>query len=157
MAWLVILSAACSEGRGGEKAMLPKPDDLHSLLIRTEFSNAPAWEAVKAAVQAPSEGFRANLNIIDDRRFDRLTIEQLLAIGAKDPESTFLFMVDSVTLESPEHPVLVVDLWEQPGRFFRVIPRQMWAVQNNLVIANLSWEDFADAVDPDGVFRDPPR
>ena len=157
MAWLVILSGACSEGRGAEKAMLPKPDDLHSLLIRTDFSNAPAWETVKAAVQAPSEGFRANLNIIDDRRFDRLTIEQLLAIGARDPESTFLFLVDSVTLESPEHPVLVVDLWEEPGRFFRVIPRQMWAVQNNLVIANLSWEDFSGAVDPDGVFRDPPR
>ena len=137
--------------------MLPKPDDLHSLLIRTEFSNDSTWEAVKAAVQAEVDGFRANLNIVDDRRFDRLTIEQLLALTPKDPESTFLFLVDSVTLESPEHPVLVVDLWEQPGRFFRVIPRQMWAVQNNLVIANASWEDFADRVDADGVFRALPR
>jgi hypothetical protein len=108
-------------------------------------------------VQAQVDGFRANLNIVDDRRFDRLTIEQLLALAPKDPESTFLFLVDSVTLESPGHPVLVVDLGEQPGRFFRVIPRQMWAVQNNLVIANASWEDFADAVDADGVFRAPPR
>lgn len=157
MAWLVILLAACSEGKGREDPMLPKADDLHSLLIRTEFSDAPAWEAVKAAVQAPVDGFRANLNIVDDRRFDRLTIAQLLALVAKDPESTFLFLVDRVTLESPEHPVLVVDLWEEPGRSFRVISRQMWAVQNNLVIANLSWEDFADAVDPDGVFRGPPR
>ena len=137
--------------------MLPKPDDLHSLLIRTEFSNDSTWEAVKAAVQAEVDGFRANLNLVDDRRFDRLTIEQLLALTPKDPESTFLFLVDSVTLESPEHPVLVVDLWEQPGRFFRVIPRQMWAVQNNLVIANASWEDFADWVDADGVFRALPR
>ena len=137
--------------------MLPKPDDLHSLLIRTAFSNDSTWEAVKAAVQAEVDGFRANLNIVDDRRFDRLTIEQLLALTSKDPESTFLFLVDSVTLESPEHPVLVVDLWEQPGRFFRVIPRQMWAVQNNLVIANASWEDFADWVDADGVFRALPR
>ena len=137
--------------------MLPKPHDLHSLLIRTEFSNDAAWEAVTAAVQAPVDGFRANLNIVDDRRFDRLTIAQLLALTSKAPEATFLFLVDSVTLESPEHPVLVVDVWEQPGRFFRVIPRQMWAVQNNLVIANVSWEDFADAVDADGVFRDPPR
>jgi hypothetical protein len=29
----------------------------------------------------------------------------------------------------------------------------MWAVQNNLVIGNADWEDFADAVDADGVFR----
>ena len=138
--------------------MLPKPDDLHSLLIRTDFRNDATWKAVQAAVQAASvEGFRANLNIIDDRRFDQLTIPQLLALVPKDPESTFLFLADSVTLESPEHPVLVVDLWEQPGRTFRVIPRQMWAVQNNLVIANASWEDFADLVDADGIFRDPPR
>jgi hypothetical protein len=32
-----------------------------------------------------------------------------------------------------------------------VLHRAMWAVQNNLVIANADWEDFADAVDPDGV------
>jgi hypothetical protein len=34
-----------------------------------------------------------------------------------------------------------------------VIAPQLWAVENNLNLSNLDWEDFADAVDDDGVFR----
>jgi hypothetical protein len=50
--------------------------------------------------------------------------------------------------------VLVVDLFgEGRGRTFRVIPAAIWAVQNNLVIGNMDWEDFSDSLDPDGVFR----
>ena len=47
----------------------------------------------------------------------------------------------------------MVDLWEQPGRTFRVIPTEAWGVQNNLPIANMDFSEFADRVDPDGIFR----
>jgi hypothetical protein len=36
---------------------------------------------------------------------------------------------------------------------FRCIPAEMWGVENNLNIANMDWEDFADEVDADGIFR----
>ncbi|MFF0717196.1 DUF6924 domain-containing protein [Micromonospora sp. NPDC003816] len=36
---------------------------------------------------------------------------------------------------------------------FRVVPSEMWSVQNNLTIANMDWEDFAENVDGDGIFR----
>jgi hypothetical protein len=33
----------------------------------------------------------------------------------------------------------------------------MWAVENNLSIANMDYDEFAAAVDEDGIFRDFPR
>ena len=34
------------------------------------------------------------------------------------------------------------------------MPSEMWGVENNLSIANLEFDEFVDAADPDGVFRD---
>jgi len=64
-----------------------------------------------------------------------------------------MFVVDRASLADVEHPVLVLDLADEPGRIFRVVPREMWSVENNLSIANMDWLDFADSVDADGVFR----
>ena len=52
---------------------------------------------------------------------------------------------------------VVVDLYDEPGRTFRVIPRELWGVENNLSLANMDYSDFADNVDADGVFRGFPR
>jgi len=65
--------------------------------------------------------------------------------------------VDRVALTDPEHPILVVDLMDQPGRTFRVIPSEAWGVENNLSIANMGFEEFAEAADEDGVFRGFPK
>ena len=52
------------------------------------------------------------------------------------------------------HDLEIVDVFEDGrGRTFRVIPSAIWAVQNNLVIGNMDWEDFSDSLDADGVFR----
>jgi hypothetical protein len=40
-----------------------------------------------------------------------------------------------------------------PGQTFRVVPTAVWAVENNLSLANLGWEDFVRHLDGDGVFR----
>ena len=56
-------------------------------------------------------------------------------------------------MSSDEHPLLVVDLFDEPGRWFRAIASEIWSVTCNLPIANMDWEDFAAAVDKDGVFR----
>jgi hypothetical protein len=37
------------------------------------------------------------------------------------------------------------------------LPSQIQAIENNLSIANMDFEDFADSVDADGVFRGFPR
>ncbi|GAB3849114.1 hypothetical protein GCM10027610_071720 [Dactylosporangium cerinum] len=71
--------------------------------------------------------------------------------GAAD--RSFLFLVDSVTITHPEMPLLAVDLCYEPGRSFWVVPTEMWSVENNLSLFNMDFSDFANNVDPDGVFR----
>jgi hypothetical protein len=65
----------------------------------------------------------------------------------------FVFLADSDAFSQPDYPVLVVDLLDEPGRTFRVDPSEAWGVENNLRLANMNFADFADAIDPDGVFR----
>lgn len=101
--------------------------------------------------------FRANLAFVDDRRYDGLTIERLPQFVPESSGPTFIFLVDRETLTRTDHPILVVDLFDQRGRSFRVIPSEMWSVENNLSLANMDWEDFAGNVDADGVFRGFPR
>jgi hypothetical protein len=39
------------------------------------------------------------------------------------------------------------------GRTFRVIPSEMWDVENNLSLANMDFPEFAGSTGPDGIFR----
>jgi len=61
-------------------------------------------------------------------------------------------------LTHPDRPIQVVNLYDyragpRSGDTFRVIPSEMWSVQNNLSLANMDWAEFADSTDEDGIFR----
>ena len=148
------LLAACG---GSTMTTLPSPGDLHSLVVRTDFSNDEAWLALRSAIAAPQGDFRAMVTFVDDRSYEGLTIDSFLKLAARDPNQTFIFVVDSETISRSEHPILVVDLHEQPGRSLRVVPASMWSVQNNLYLANMDWEEFAASTNSDGVFRGFPK
>jgi hypothetical protein len=128
------------------------PKTENSLLLRTDFSDDAAWDRLCAAVQAPVGDFRAYVSPISDPQFDGLTVNELVRI-ASTPGRSFCLVADAVALTDAEHPLLVVDLRHEPGRTFRVVPREAWGVENNLSLANIGFEDFADALDADGVFR----
>jgi len=138
---------------------LPNLED--SLLLRADFSDDAAWKSLCETVQRPNEdGFRAYVECISDPAFDGLSPAQLVELapqGEQCGKHTFAFVADRTTFASPERPVLVVDLYDEPGRTFRVIPHEMWGVENNLSIANMDYSEFADEVDPDGVFRGFPK
>ena len=53
----------------------------------------------------------------------------------------------------PDHPLLIVDLFEGSGREFRARPSQIQTIENNLSIANMDFQEFAEAVDQSGIFR----
>jgi hypothetical protein len=134
------------------------PETDNSLLLRTDFSDHAAWAALCEAAQERSvEGFQARLECVSDTAYQGLTVEQVIALASREGERTFVFLADRVALTHPERPILVVDLFDEPGRTFRVIPREMWGVENNLSLANMDYSEFADSVDPDGVFRGFPR
>ena len=125
------------------------------MAIRTDFSNHEAWEAIGAAILHPTkEGFGAQVEFVDDVAYRGATEEQLLDLVPEGGERPFFLMiVDAVTVRSPEHPVLVVDLWREPGREFRAVPAAVQSIENNLSIANMDFEEFAESADADGVFR----
>ena len=131
---------------------LPQSDD--SLLLRTDFSEDAAWqELCEAVAQTSEEGFQARFEFIDDRAYEGLTMEALVAAASGEDGPGFLCIADQRALTDPEQPVLVLDLYDEPGRTFRVIPREIWGVENNLSIANMDYHEFADNCDEDGVFR----
>jgi hypothetical protein len=129
------------------------PATNNAIVVRTDFSDDVAWESIKAAITAPVDEFMAYVDFIDDPEYEDLSVEKLPSLIAPDGDRAFIFLVDGISLSSPERPILVVDLVDEPGRTFRVIPSAMWSVENNLSLANLDFVDFAESVDDTGVFR----
>jgi hypothetical protein len=102
----------------------------------------------------PVGEFRAHVTFISDASYAALAVDDVLSCMPEEFAHTFLFIVDHVTLSQPDHLVLVVDLWSQRGRRFRVVPTEMWSVENNLSISNMGFEEFADVADANGgIFR----
>jgi hypothetical protein len=130
---------------------IPPTED--SLVLRTDFSDESAWKSLCAAIQEPVGDFRAYVDFVSDTEFDGLAGNELLSALLQDSNRSFAFIVDSVAISDPSHPILVMDLFDTHGRTFRVVPSEMQSVQNNLSIANMDFEEFAAAVDADGVFR----
>ena len=142
------------------------PERNCSLLVRTDFSSDEAWRRVAGeAAQENGDGFRAYAEPVSDQAFDAASWETVkAALPAGSHGASVLFIADSMSLSSPDHPILVVDLSdtflpvdefpEIAGWMpFRCIPSALWSVDNNLNIANMDWEEFARAAGEDGVFR----
>ncbi|BAL89690.1 hypothetical protein AMIS_44700 [Actinoplanes missouriensis 431] len=138
-----------------------------SLVIRTDFTHPQEWEEIQAAIAEPQteDEFTAFVAYVDDRAYEGITPSQLLETLPADASHAVAFLVDTKALTHPDRPTLVVNLYDyvegledqgkgpQLGATFRVVPSEMWSVQNNLPIANMDWEDFAGHVDGDGIFR----
>lgn len=138
-----------------------------TLLVRTDFADNDAWDLVRdeATREYGPDGFRAHVEPVSDPQWAGATWESVKAAAPVDDDGpSVLFIADSVTFASPEHPVIVVDLDDKilsvaefpeiAGRTpFRCIPSELWGVENNLNISNMDWEDFACEVGDDGVFR----
>jgi hypothetical protein len=142
-----------AEGHAMLRPKLPAYD--HSLVVRTDFSDDAMWERVCQAMQAPQteHAFRASVECISDPVCANLAPELVASVLPNDPHRLFAFLVDSTTIAQRDQPLVVVDLSEQSGRTFRVTPSAAWAVENNLRLANISFDEFAVCVGPDGVFR----
>jgi len=124
----------------------------HTPLVRTDFSSQEAWREVVDAVNRDWEyGFRAQVSIVDDPQFSGWTMEQLVALPGANGHS-ILLLADTTTMTHPERLVLCVDLIAS-RKPFRVILPELWSVENNLSLANMDYEDFADSTDAEGVFR----
>ena len=135
------------------------PETENPLVLRTDFSNQMIWEKICTQIQKPVGmfRFRANVEFLDDTEYAGLTKELVLERIPKNYNHTFIFIVDRTTISHPDHPLIVMDLYDGSGHEFRAIPSQIQGIENNLSIANMDFEEFAEAVDEDGVFRGFPQ
>ncbi|TDQ54246.1 DUF6924 domain-containing protein [Actinorugispora endophytica] len=124
--------------------MQPLPETEDPLVVRTDFSDDAAWRAVVEAVREPTggDGFTAYVDLLDDPAYQGLSKDRLMELVSEDSDHTFLMVVDDVAISHPEHPLLVVDLYDEPGLAFRAVPRSIAAIANNLSIANMDFDDF---------------
>jgi hypothetical protein len=133
------------------------PSSENALLIRTDFSDQGAWNQLKSAVSEPEDPFIFSMEIVDDRANSGATLEQLMEALPEDYAQSFVVVADTPALSQPDYPLLVVDLVEERGRKFRAVAAQVAGIENNLSIANMGFEEFADLVDESGVFRGIPE
>ncbi|WP_234439515.1 MULTISPECIES: DUF6924 domain-containing protein [Streptomyces] len=75
------------------------------------------------------------------------------AAADEDDQIGDVFLADATTLNDPDHPLLVIDLSNEPGETFRVPARWFPDVSANLSIANMDFVEFADATDESRTFR----
>jgi hypothetical protein len=131
------------------------PETESPVVLRTDFSSQAAWERICATILEPVGELElvANVECVDDSDYKGATPDQLLKNVSKDYPYSFVILVDQTAIKQPDHPVLVIDLLGEPGRQFRALPSQIQSIENNLSIANMEFEEFAESVDENGVFR----
>ncbi|WP_328609841.1 hypothetical protein OG943_12155 [Amycolatopsis sp. NBC_00345] len=61
--------------------------------------------------------------------------------------------VEQLTARAPEWALLVVRVRPEGNGRLRVIPAELWSVENNISLGNMDWQDFTSAAGADGVFR----
>lgn len=130
------------------------PQSNGSLLVRTDFSDDDAWRRLVEHVEKENaDGFQAYVDFVDDAAFaDSDWAAVRAAVPPNDEGASVLFVADRTALATDDHPILVIDLMSDSAPF-RCVADELWSVDNNLNISNMDWEDFAGAVDADGVFR----
>jgi hypothetical protein len=139
--------------------MISLPVTEYTPVIRTDFSGPAAWEAARAAILAPgADGalFTAHVEFVDDPGLAGYTPEQILALVTEElaDRHPCLFIVDATTVSSADWPVLVMDLYEEKGRMFRVIADEVHSVEANLSTGNSDFSFYAEFADETGgVFR----
>jgi hypothetical protein len=130
-----------------------KLDTENVPFIRTDFSDQLLWRQIVSAVQMEnSDGFFAVLDIIDRTEFEAALPEELIQSLPKANKHSIIFIADDVTLKQNDNPILCVSTDDQ-GRTFRVIPSEIWSVENNLSLSNMDYSDFLGAINDDGIFR----
>lgn len=130
------------------------PSTADAPFVRTDFSDAAAWRDLLNRARTESEdGFLANITIVDDPAFQAADPAALArGVAQSGQRHAVLFVADAMTLAHADRPILCIDP-SAPQNTFRVIPSELWGVENNLSLANMDWEEFAGAVDADGIFR----
>ncbi|GAB3211189.1 DUF6924 domain-containing protein [Marinactinospora thermotolerans] len=125
------------------------------IVVRTDYSDQAGWRALRTAIEATVPEDEGSYVFVEDPlRWDLPEQRLLDLLPAREEDPTFLLVADRQAVHGEEPTLLVVDLFpENHGAAFRAVLPEVWLIAVNLFLANMDFEDFADAVGPDGVFR----
>ncbi|MYT68274.1 hypothetical protein GTY60_01070 [Streptomyces sp. SID8367] len=162
-------------GRVKELPEIAVRDEFDALIIRTDYGDEAAWQAVVGDLTQPwgDDGeFDPSVHLVDDPAWaDRMPDEVLNAVR-RDENLSVVFLADRITMQSAQRALLALDITEDeeedldpmyyqelidspPPREFRTIPAGVHDVHGNLSIANMDFAEFAEAAlaDPDHIYR----
>lgn len=149
-------------------------DEFTALVIRTDYSDGSAWQAVLTELMQPSGEagqFEAQVEIIDDPVWAEATPGDVITEVRRDETLGVVFLADLVTMRSADHALLACDVWAEdedldsmyyqelvydpPAREFRAAPRAIHGIHANVTLGNLGVDELAEIADgdPGGVLR----
>jgi hypothetical protein len=129
--------------------MINLPPTTDTPLVRTDYSDDSTWLKLVETVRTPSaDGFLASVQIVEDPNLAGAAAGELASNYAK--QHALLIVADNRTMNDPDHPFLCVDL--ESARSLRVVPAELWSIENNLSLRNMDFDEFVDSAD-EGIFR----
>lgn len=161
--------------KGRRVPVLPaivRRDEFAAVVIRTDYTDEPAWQAVVAdLMQSWGEDgeFEARVHLVDDPVWAGVAPDEIRTAVSRDETLSVVFVVDRVTVQSFQRALLALDVWGEEEdldpmyyqelidsplpREFRTCPAAVHDVHANLSLGNLYFEEFAEAasLDPEGV------
>ena len=129
------------------------PETENAAIIRTDFTDDSKWQSLVETVSEERDFSIFNMTILDDHTFDGKSVEELLKMIPEDYPHAFLMIADADAINQTDHPIVVVDLLDDRGKQFRAIANCVSAIDSNLSIGNMGFEEFANCVDDAGVHR----
>lgn len=172
--------------RGGRVLGMTLPENLERVLpeierglfdvlvIRTDFSDDEAWNAVVGELHrpwGPSGEFAAAVRLVDAPAWSGATADEVLA-AVVDEDLMVVFLADRDTMKSPTRALLALStVWEDVSsldpvyyqelieapepREFRAVPASVHGVQVDLALGNVDFAEYAGAAsaEPEQVLR----
>ncbi|GJF32743.1 hypothetical protein KNE206_54430 [Kitasatospora sp. NE20-6] len=145
-------------------------DESAALIIRTDFGDEAAWQAVLAELSKPwqfdSDDVEPYLHVVDDPAWAGATADDVITALSGNEDLSIVYLADRVTMNDHDHALLAVAVltreecesdeeFEANGGAVRTVPSGIGDIHANLSIANLDFADVVDAAqaDPAGIFR----
>jgi hypothetical protein len=134
------------------------PKTENPLVLRTDFTDAMAWKNICQTITTPAEidegsEFKADVDFIDSPTFEGMGQDEILSLLSDENRHSVIFIADPTAIKEPGHPLLCVDLTGGQGKSFRVVASEVQGIENNLSAGNFDFDELAEVVDEDGVFR----
>jgi hypothetical protein len=139
----------------GQAPPLPREMDPEQVSVfRTDFSIESCWLGMIGDVdRANGESGGAEVNFVDDPSLRDMDVETLRR-RASDDRHDYFFVFDRVACSGEGYPVLVVSTCAEDAPWmFRASADSIPVLDTNLGLGNVQFEEFAAAVEDDGVYR----